>query len=336
MGNENPFGGKVIVIGGDFRQTLPVVPRGKQAKIVEESIKRSPLWRHFSTLTLINNMRTDGHDDHNNWLLKVGTGDIEPIQGLPYRDNIEIPTAMIGDGDMIRAVFGENIDQVPEEELRKRVILSPTNKQSLEINRTIITQLSGTPSIYYSADSMVTQDPSDALNFPTEFLNNQMPSGMPPHVLVLKKGVVIMLLRNLNPNKGLCNGTRLIVRDLHRNFITAEIISECNRGDVVFVPRIDLMPTDTTLPFVLRRRQFPIIPAYAITINKSQGQSYECVGINLKTPVFSHGQLYVALSRSRNPNNIKVFVYEGPQQGKLLKNNRQFTRNVVFKEIFQT
>ncbi|CAF1311607.1 unnamed protein product [Didymodactylos carnosus] len=137
------------------------------------------------------------------------------------------------------------------------------------------------------------------------------------------------------PKKGLCNGTRMIVRDLHRNFITAEIISKCNRGDTVFIPRIDLAPSDTTLPFILRRQQFPIIPAYAITINKSQGQTFDHVGIDLKTAVFSHGQLYVALSRSRNPQQVKVRIQPNPQQGQLLRDEHQLTRDVVFKEVFQ-
>src|SRR6218665_1531149 len=112
----------------------------------------------------------------------------------------------------------------------------------------------------FSADSAVTDDPNDTLNFPVEFLNEQTPYGMPPHVLLLKNGVIIMLLCNLNPEKGLCNGTRLIIA---RNFIKAKIIRESNRENLVFIPRIDLAPTDTTLPFILRRRQFPIIPAYA-------------------------------------------------------------------------
>lgn len=149
------------------------------------------------------------------------------------------------------------------------MIVSSTNEQTFELNRQIKTLIQGDPEIYYSADSVVSQDPSDAMNFPVEFLNDQTPSGMPPHVLLLKKGVVNILLRNLNAKKGMCNGTRLIVTSLQHNFITAEIISECNRGDAVFIPRIDLAPTNTTLTFVLKRRRFTVIPAYAITINKS-------------------------------------------------------------------
>ncbi|GBO03922.1 PDZ and LIM domain protein Zasp [Araneus ventricosus] len=84
--------------------------------------------------------------------------------------------------------------------------------------------------------------------------------------------------------------------------------TECNRGDVVFLPRIKLATSDVNLPFVLNRRQFPSIPAYTVTIDKSQGQTFEHVGIYLDKPVFSHGQLYVALSRSRIPNHVKIYT----------------------------
>lgn len=143
-----------------------------------------------------------------------------------------------------------------------------------------------------------------------------------------------MLIRNLNPKKGLCNGTRLIIRETHENSIRCEIISTFCKGDIVLIPRINLSPSDTELPFTLKRRQFPVIPAFAVTINKSQGQTYVHVGILLFEPVFSHGQLYVALSRSTISTNVKVFMTEGPRQGRLLNDDRYFTENIVYSEVF--
>ncbi|GBM67963.1 hypothetical protein AVEN_150011-1 [Araneus ventricosus] len=138
-----------------------------------------------------------------------------------------------------------------------------------------------------------------------------------------------MLLRNLNPKQGLRNGTLLLITGLHENFISAKIVSEYNRGGVVFLSRIELAPSDVNLPFVLKRRQFPLIPAYAMTINKWQEQTFDQVGIYFNEPVFSHGQLYVALSRSRNPNHVKIYTKTSKVQGKLLNNEKYFTRNVV-------
>ena len=117
-----------------------------------------------------------------------------------------------------------------------------------------------------------------------------------------------MLIRNLSINDGLCNGTRLKITKLFKYNIEAEIITGEKSGNRVFI-RITLNTgNSSSLPFVLYRKQFPLILAFTMTINKSQGQSFDSVGIYIyiRRPLFSHGQLYVALSRSRNAN--KIFI----------------------------
>ena len=153
------------------------------------------------------------------------------------------------------------------------------------------------------------------------------PSGMPPHRLNLKIGAIVMLLRNLDVNRGLCNGTRLIVRCLHNHTIDCEVATGSNKGGRTLIPRITLTPSDTFLPFKLRRRQFPIRLSFAMTINKSQGQTFNRLGLLLPQPVFSHGQLYVAFSRVRSLASIRVQVVQEKRNSKANK-----TRNIVFHE----
>ncbi|GBN94958.1 hypothetical protein AVEN_264466-1 [Araneus ventricosus] len=89
------------------------------------------------------------------------------------------------------------------EQLEKRIILAPTNKKTLEMNHSIIAKLQDEPHAFYSSDSMISEDQNDLQNYPLEFLHDLTPSGMPAHALMLKKGVIVMLLRNLNPKQGL-------------------------------------------------------------------------------------------------------------------------------------
>lgn len=170
---------------------------------------------------------------------------------------------------------------------------------------------------YYSVDTVI--DADEAAHFPTEFLNSVDIPGLPPHELELKIGVPIILLRNLRSPK-LCNGTRLVVKQLLPNVIQAVIISGSSAiGESVLIPRIPLIPSD--LPFEFKRLQFPVKVCFALTINKAQGQSSEVVGVHLESHCFSHGQAYVACSRARNVEQLFIYSEDG------------FTKNIVFPEV---
>jgi hypothetical protein len=170
------------------------------------------------------------------------------------------------------------------------------------------------------------------VDYPEEFLQTVQLSGMSLQNLRLKVGAIVMLLRNLNMREGLCNGTRMRIRKLNFYSIEGEIIAGNHKGEIVVIPRIKLLSNTKKLPFTMARIQIPVIPAFAMTINKSQGQSFNEVGLYLETPVFSHGQLYVALSRTTNKAGLKVEIKEDAEQGHLVKDDpRVFTRNVVFQ-----
>ena len=214
--------------------------------------------------------------------------------------------------------------------LKTRAILCPKNDTVDEINTYIVSLLPGEIKQYLSCDKVVKAPDSHEsydILYPIELLNSLNGSNFPTHELNLKVGVPIILLRNLNQSIGLCNGTRLIVTSLGDMVIQATIMSGSFAGHSVLIPRIRLTLKNHKLPFVLERRQFPIRVCYAMTINKSQGQTLATVGIYLKTLVFTHGQLYVAISRVTSKKGLKILIED--DNG----NYCDTTKNIVYREV---
>ena len=81
-------------------------------------------------------------------------------------------------------------------------------------------------------------------------------------------------------------------------------------GNIGLIPKIDSTPSESSLPFRVKIRQFPIRLCFAMTMNKAHGQSINNLGVYLPQPVLSHGQLYVALSRAGLPHRIKVVLID--------------------------
>ncbi|CAH9068716.1 unnamed protein product, partial [Cuscuta europaea] len=123
-----------------------------------------------------------------------------------------------------------------------------------------------------------------------------------------------MLMRNIDHTVGLCNGTRLMETKLETHIIETQMMSGSNAGEKYLILRLSLTPTDLKLPFTFQHRQFPLMVSYAMMINKSQGQSLERVGLFLRRPVFTHGQLYVAVSRVTNPSGLKFVICDDDGQ----------------------
>ena len=130
----------------------------------------------------------------------------------------------------------------------------------------------------------------------------------------------MILLRNLNAPI-LCNGTRLKIENMYANVIEGIIMTGQGKGQNTYISRMPLEPSDC--PYPMRRLQFPLRLSFAMTINKSQGQSLQVVGLNLKNSCFSHGQLYVGCSRVGHPMNL--FIYAPDKR----------TKNVVHSAALQ-
>jgi ATP-dependent DNA helicase PIF1 len=150
---------------------------------------------------------------------------------------------------------------------------------------------------------------------------------LPLSNLQLKVGAPLMLLRNLDPNNGLCNGTRMTLLRASTRCLEVRLNGGDFDGEHRLIYRTKLTSNDEDFHFQLTRFQFPVRLAFAMTINKSQGQSLAHVGIDLRTPVFCHGQLYVALSRAVDVNSVSVLIKES--------NVDEVTENVVYPEVLQ-
>jgi ATP-dependent DNA helicase PIF1 len=133
-----------------------------------------------------------------------------------------------------------------------------------------------------------------------------------------------MVLRNINPKRGLCNGTRLKVINMHKTLLECEILTGEQKGNIEFIPRISCKPTEGSFPFNFSRRQFPVKVCYGMTINKSQGQSIDMVGLDLEDDVFVHSQTYVGFSRVKSYDRIRVKVNKDKGPNKV--------KNIVWKE----
>ena len=159
--------------------------------------------------------------------------------------------------------------------LEGRLILATTNKEVSMINEMVTNMLPGTGEVFRSADQLENSD--DLLRFNVEYLNSLTPNGFPPHNLLLKPGMPLMLLRNINPMKGLCNGTKLIFEQAFANkVLKCRLIGS---GESVLIPRILLIPKENEYPFQWQRLQFPVKPAFSVTINKSQGKEVALIYI---------------------------------------------------------
>ena len=184
--------------------------------------------------------------------------------------------------------------------------------------------MKGEEIVYHSADSFEDNGEGIPQDIPDDFLRSMEPASLPLSQLKMKIGCPLMLLRNLDPGKGLCNGTRLLLLNAYPRVLDVLIISSNHCGDKAFIPRTILKPTSHHYSFTFRRRQFPIRLSFAMTINKAEGQSLIYIGLHLLSAVFCHRQLYVALSRATSSSNVHILL-----PSTMLNK----TKNVVYEEV---
>jgi ATP-dependent DNA helicase PIF1 len=345
------FGGKVILMTGDFRQCLPVVKRRTEAQIVSKTILQYSNWDKVDTsIRLSVNMRLHRNvvnltpeefiefQFFDQWLRNLGNGRITIQQYRSFKHLVEVPQKYVinaseGIDKLIAFVFPELFSQ---EELTgifgSRAILAPTNVEVDSINTLVTAIFPGDQVELYSADDVNRDLGTDYNGWDVSVLHSMRDSGMPPHVLILKKDMPLVLLKNYDLDRGLSNGTKLILTDFlstngHIYRLKCKIASGTHAGTEVEIPRITNSADDHNV-IKWSRLQFPVVPAFAMTISKSQGQTLNRVGIYLMTHCFTHGMRYVAASRVDNPNNLKLFIPD-------IEDKEGLTTSINFAAVLQ-
>ena len=148
-------------------------------------------------------------------------------------------------------------------------------------------------------------------------LNNINKIGVPPHILKLKVGDICILTRNLHVHGGISNSTRVQILRIQSYTIVVKLLDNTDR--IVVIPKVRFeFRVNRGHSFQMIREQFPLRRAYAVTFNKSQGQTMHKVVLDLRSEVFGHGQLYVGVSRVYDWANLYLYAH---------KNSMYFSRS---------
>jgi PIF1-like helicase/Helicase len=319
MNNDKPMGGKIVIFAGDFRQVLPIKIRANRSEIINYTIKYSDVWSRCKKFELVQNMRTEpGEIKFADYLKGIGNGTT-----VDENDEIDLPQEWLTKESLAKKIFGKCISEGDFDEMTKRAILCPYNEQVNEENDKVLSMMPGKLITFNGIDEVGDINKGERIRPETLYRYNA-PS-IPLHELKVKIGCTLILLRNMDISRGLCNGTRMKLVNVGTRLLECTILTGSNKGKTVYIPRIKIVD-DKSFTFTLERTQFPVRLAFAMSINKSQGQTLGMVGINLEKDIFSHGQLYVALSRVRNWHSIVIKLHP--------RNKTRMTTNIVYKEIF--
>jgi ATP-dependent DNA helicase PIF1 len=315
------FGGKIFILCGDFRQTCPVIKKGSKAEIIDASIRSWPFWDQIKIYHLTVPHRNARDPDFQRWVDSIGDGAGPEISldMLKCVENLE---------EVLDFVYPSDVLADPLRCL-KRSILAPTHRQVDAYNNTLLNRIYGAQRTYMASDSLkeVTAAGMISPDSVLDYAAKQTPPGLPPHTLQVKVNGIYRLIRNLSVDRGLVKNARVIVSEMGNRLITVRLIHRqgstlhADEEDIL-IPRISfsyILPSGHTL----LRRQFPLTLGYATTFNSCQGLNLDRVGVDLTYPVFSHGQLYTALSRI--PDRTCAVVRMRPRE--------TFTVNVTYAEI---
>ena len=297
MGNSRPFGGKTVIFLGDFKQLMPV----ETGKRYPATVKNCSWWSQCCVLRFTKNWRAARHPEFCEFLENVGNGHLPQVP-VPLSSRVHTLA------NLIASVYGNDMTSVSSS---RRLIMAFTLQTCKEINDACMAAVPGEAVIASAHDDTRDNRHSDLYN--EDYLAALPLHGVPPATLTLKTGARYMITKNYDPSVGACNGTMCELLQASRYMCQVKIQSGIHVGRVICLPRCSchVSRENSGLPFDFTRVQFPLQPAYCVSVHKSQGQSLTRIGLIIDQDSFAHGQVYTALSRTSGWDNITVLLPEG-------------------------
>ncbi len=330
VAHPSRFRNKVFLCYGDFRQIPPVMPKAGRDQVVRNTVRCSSSWPAFDHVRLQQVYRQGDDAEYAAFLDRVGDGS-EPAADIPgaERGSIFLPHCKVihEESEALGFCFPNLNDP---RQCAESKVLAATNSLVDVYNSKVLHTLVHTYRSHslwrYSSDS-IDVDPHGHIDphMSADFMHMQQPPGVPPHQMQLVVGALYELMRNFSAPDRLMNHTPVVLTEVHDHHVVVESLE----GAAFLLPRICFRWVIASGATTMTRRQYPLRPAYAATYNGCQGTTLRRVVFDARRSPFSHGHLYVALSRVRHRDHIRVLV--PPDQ--VHECGLASTKNIVWPEL---
>ena len=258
--SDRPFGGKAILFMGDFKQLLPVVRYGKGAN---HTLQQCEWWQYVKFLTFTKNWRAERNPDYVRFLEDVGHGTIEYVE-VPASSRVDSYSSMIDAVYGAEFAFGHQI-------------LALTLETCTIINRMCMSILPGPIVERPASDHFV--DCNNPDDYPHDYVESLDMKGAPPWMLQFVIGAKYMCIRNMDIRRGIVNGTMLKLLHIGNRIAQFQILTGKSEGSIELFMKVmfTITPEASGLPFSIQRLQFPVIPAYCLSVHKAQVRYGHCI-----------------------------------------------------------
>ena len=344
------FEGKIVCFCENFKQCLSVVVNKSRDIVINMNLQKLSFWHKVEVLHLIINMRLQNSslNEQNRQKTIEFARDVLNIDNamitkenemtswkhdfLPFK-NTQI--------DLIDIIYFDlHVRILNNEYLSERTILIVVNIDVLHINDICIDKLRDSLQLKHNVNTSV--DSNLKKKFDDECFHRYNEISLPSHTLRLKIDMPVMILRNLKSSIK-CNDIRARITRIDQHVLETEIVDDKRTNLKIVIPRISLQFKNdesskdrrAIMSCQFIRRQYPIRSAFAMIINKSQKQSLKHVDVNVQIRTcFTHGQLYVALSKITKKRNLHIIVPESMSESNVLSENWvKKIKNVQWKKI---